>query len=106
MLDKDGQQQQDNGDADERQLSPQAVLVVMLVVVLVLVVLVVMLVLVALMLFVVMVLVVMLVRAALLMVVVRMNVCHNFAIISSFLGAKLRHTPCNSVAKFRRCSQG
>lgn len=72
------------------------VLVVMLVVMLVLVVMV----------FVMMVLVVMLVRAALLMVVVRMNVCHNFAIISSFLGAKLRHTPCNSVAKFRRCSQG
>ena len=105
MLDKDGQQQQDNGDADERQLSPQAVLVVMLVVVLVVMLVLVMLVLVV-MVFVMLVLVVMLVRAALLMVVVRMNVCHNFAIISSFLGAKLRHTPCNSVAKFRRCSQG
>jgi hypothetical protein len=41
---------------------------------------------------------VMLVRAAL-MVVVMMNVCHNFVRFYLFPGAKLRHTPCNLVAK-------
>ena len=37
-------------------------------------------------------------RTALLFVMM-MNVCHNFVRFYLFPGAKLRHTPCNLVAK-------
>ena len=38
-------------------------------------------------------------RTALLFVMMMMNVCHNFVRFYLFPGAKLRHTPCNLVAK-------